>query len=223
MKANARNTFLALAVAALGSTSAQAAWLDGDTVKVWYDDTLSTAFGVPSIAGDVVFFTPTQFKALSLDGLASDLESATFNLRFYAKDGYQFTGFDAREEGDYWLLGDGSSVKVAGQVRGFDLNAPAANSASAWAVSPLATRDTDSTQNWTANASLSFSGVAYSLSVQNLLLARSKFDGDVAFVEKKFVAIDAQTSMVPEADQWALMLAGIGMIGAVARRRLQAR
>ncbi|MCB1896110.1 MAG: PEP-CTERM sorting domain-containing protein [Rhodocyclaceae bacterium] len=42
-----------------------------------------------------------------------------------------------------------------------------------------------------------------------------------AFIEKKNVELEIGVTAVPEPQAYALMLAGIGMVGFAARRRLQ--
>ena len=53
-----------------GVSSAQAATvkLDGVAFDIYYDDTALDLFGTPTLSGDVLYFTPTSFKAESLNG-----------------------------------------------------------------------------------------------------------------------------------------------------------
>jgi hypothetical protein len=79
------------------------------------------------------------------------------------------------------------------------------------------------THNWTALASTDLSAwnttQMINVTVENLLLASTGVPSSVAFVEKKFVGLTAVMAPVPEAETYAMMLAGLGLVGFAAARR----
>jgi hypothetical protein len=79
------------------------------------------------------------------------------------------------------------------------------------------------TDNWIAQTSTDLSAWnsarAINVTVENLLLASTSLPNSLAFVEKKFVGLALITTPVPEADTYAMMLAGLGLVGFAARRR----
>ncbi len=91
--------------------------LPGDDVEFTFDD--STAFGSGLVIGNSIFFLPTTFKAESTDGSpATDTMNVTLNVTVEATTaGYEMTDFMMAEEGDYKLIGSGSSVSANGQFR----------------------------------------------------------------------------------------------------------
>jgi hypothetical protein len=82
--------------------------------------------------------------------------------------------------------------------------------------------------NWTALASTDLAAwdsvQAINVTVENLLLASTGATPSLAFVEKKFVGLTpfmVAVTPVPEAETYAMMLAGLGLVGfAAARRRI---
>jgi hypothetical protein len=78
------------------------------------------------------------------------------------------------------------------------------------------------TTNWQANAAIAIptnwsNGV--NLTIENILLASTSQAGSLAFVEKKFVGNSVVITPVPEAETYAMMLAGLGLIGFMVGRR----
>ena len=82
------------------------------------------------------------------------------------------------------------------------------------------------THNWQANATLDLGdwndAQAVNVTIQNLLLATTGTASSLAFVEKKFVGLTPfmlAVTPVPEAQTYAMMLAGLGLVGGMAMRR----
>lgn len=220
-------SMLVLGQALSGGAAAAPVTLFGNTVNFSFDDALLGLFGPASVSGDSLFFTPVNFKAQSANGAGYALASSTMNVRVTARDGWAFTGMSLLERGDYLLLGAGSGAEVGGQMRAFDVARPLADmTASINAVAPLNLPGLP-THNWTAAAALDLAGWSnarvINVTIENLLLADTSAARSLAFVEKKFVGLTPAmmaVTPVPEAETYAMMLAGLGLVGfMVARRR----
>ena len=225
---------LAAGVFLLGQTLGGAAFaapvtLAGDTVNFSFDDALLGLFGPASVSGDTLYFTPVAFEAQSLNGAGFALANDTINIKVAAHDGWSFNRVDLIERGDYLLLGSGSTADVAGQLRVFDIAAPLTDTtASIASLSPLNLSGVP-THNWDARASANLSAwegtQAINVTVENLLLASTSATSSLAFVEKKFVGLTPvmmAAAPVPEAETYAMMLAGLGLVGFAAMRRRKA-
>jgi len=222
---------LATGILLLGQTLSGAAFaasvtLAGTTVDFTFDDALLGLFGPASVAGDTLYFTPVAFRAQSLNGAGFALANDTMNVRVAAHGGWSFAGMDLLERGDYLLLGAGSMADVGGQIRVFDVASPLAElDASISASAPLDLSGLP-THNWQAAATLDLSAwndaQTLNVTIQNLLLASTGASPSLAFIEKKFVGLTPamlEVTPVPEAETYAMMLAGLGLVGWAARRR----
>jgi hypothetical protein len=215
-----------------GSALAMPVTYAGTTVDFSFDDALLGLFGTPTVAGNALFFTPVGFSARSLNGAGYALANETMNIRVSAHDGFRFSRAELTERGDYLLLGTGSTADVAGQIRIFDVLHPSTElTSSIQANSPLSQPGVP-TRNWTANAAADLStwtgARQLNITIENLLLASTTAQASVGFVEKKFAGLSINTaplSPVPEAETWAMMLAGLGLVGwsTLRRRRASSR
>lgn len=217
-------SLIALGQALSGGASAAPVTLAGLNVDFTFDDALMGLFGMPSVAGNTLFFTPTGFDAQSAGGTGSgfDLAKQTVNVRVTARDGYRFSTLNLAERGDYLLLGTGASVDVGGQVRIFDTAAPAIERTASILPSAPLTITGFPTHNWSAGAMVGVadwtSAKTLNVTLENILVA-SSVPGSLGFVEKKFAGIDVAVTPVPEADAYAMMLAGLGLVGFMVMRR----
>jgi hypothetical protein len=211
-----------------GAASAAPVTLVGNTVNFSFDDALLGLFGPASVSGNTLYFTPVDFQAKSLNGAGFALTNDTINIQVSAHAGWTFSTLDLTERGDYLLLGSGSTADVAGQMRVFDITTPLTDTTATIAsFSPLNLLGVP-THNWAAQASLNLSAWestrAINVTVENLLLASTGATPSLAFVEKKFVGLTPNmvaVTPVPEAETYAMMLAGLGLVGfAAARRRI---
>ncbi|MBT9568228.1 MAG: PEP-CTERM sorting domain-containing protein [Thiobacillus sp.] len=209
-----------------GAAFAASVTLSGNTVDFSFDDTLLGLFGPAAVSGDTLYFTPVDFTATSSNGAGFVLTHDTVNIRIAAHSGWTFGSMGLTERGDYLLLGSGATADVGGQMRVFDIAAPLTDATAA--IAPLAPLNLTGlpTHDWAAQASIDLSawGSARSVNVtlENLLLASTAASPSLAFVEKKFVGLTPTlvAAPVPEAETYAMMLAGLGLVGfAVARRR----
>jgi hypothetical protein len=229
---------LAAGILLLGQTIGGAAFavpvtLTGATVSFTYDSALSGLFGAPTVAGDVLFFTPTTYKAQSFNGSGFASASQTFNVTVNANPGYLVSAVNLNEDGDYFNIGAGASVGVGGKLYVRDLESPLTPAAFGTIKSALPLTDVTSlanfeTTNWTSHAGVAIpagwggaDGVVggVNVTIQNILLASSLTSGSAAFIEKKFAALSMVTAPVPEPETYAMLLAGLALVGFAARRR----
>lgn len=212
-----------LGQAVSGAAFAASVTLAGTTVDFTFDDAMLGLFGPASVSGNTLYFTPVDFTAESLNGAGFALTNDTMNIRVTAHQNWTFSSIDLAEKGDYLLLGSGSTADVSGQMRVFDVATPLVDlTAPILATSPLDQTGLP-THNWAAQASTDLSAwnttQAINVTVQNLLLASTGVSPSLAFVEKKFVGLTAVMAPVPEAETYAMMLVGLGLVGFAARRR----
>lgn len=119
---------LAGLMAGLSHTPANASLVtvSGSNVDFTYDDSLLGLYGTPTISGDNLFFSPTQFRSSSLNGVGMSSASATTFIDIHAHDGYSFGSLALTEIGDYKLLGKKSFVNIGGGMLAIDKNNPPA-------------------------------------------------------------------------------------------------
>ena len=216
----------------LAAAPAQAAMvtLSGSTVNYTFDDSQLGLFGTPAISGNTLYFTPNTFSAKSSNGAGYALTDSTVNVTVSLKSGYVFSKASLNEGGDYLLLGMGSGADVTGQLRVFDPAQPLGMHYfdSITPTAPLTATGLP-THNWKASAGFNLGALptlkassALNVTIENLLLADTVSSNSLAFVQKKFVGLDVVTAPVPEVKDWALMLAGLGLVGLQMRRRTRA-
>lgn len=220
-------------LASVGTLSASAATvtLSGTSFDVSYDDALVGLFGTPALIGDTLQWFPSGspgFSALNSRSLTGiDFVNSTFALTIQAKQGYKLTGFNLSEGGDYVFFGNTAGVSASGQLRVTPLDPLGGTLTSA--IVPTAAFVGNlpfdfNTHNWTANAAVTLASNAgkANVSIQNLLAAYAapnEFPAH-AFIEKKEVSLWVGVIPIPEPESYALFLAGLGMVGFIARRRL---
>lgn len=238
------NSIRRLGVAALvasatlfsGQSLAASVTVAGDTVSFTYDSALTGLFGAPTVNGDLIYFTPTSFFAQSGGWRVFDFTPQTLNIKVTANAGYEVAGASLAEDGDYFLFMDKhdrfARVAVGGRFIMRDLEAPSVNKVSSkiFANEPLTQTTTTMGDSvwWDASANLdvpaSWGGAdgivsGVNLTLQNLLFASSFRHGSIAFIEKKYAGIEIITTPIPEPETYALFLAGLGLVGFIARRR----
>ncbi|MBX3680377.1 PEP-CTERM sorting domain-containing protein [Cognatazoarcus halotolerans] len=220
--------FAASAVVALAAGGAHAAMqtLDGVGFDITYDDAALGLFGSPSLIDNSLFFAPSGspgFSAQTASGFA--FTNSTFAFQISADPGYVLTAFTLVEEGDYFYFGEGSGVDVGGQLRVKPL-VPLAESMTSAIEADTGIMNTTlsiATHNWSSMSVVETAGIEKAnVSIENLLAAYSYTTSgpSYAFIEKKGVELAVGVAAVPEPESYALMLAGIGMIGMAARRRM---
>lgn len=218
---------LALGVGLSMSVAAAPVTMVGSTVTYSFDDALLGLFGMPTLVGDSLFFTPTTFKA-EANGSTSLLgfTAATMNIRVQANHPAQWIDtVRLTEVGDYLLFDplnvSVEEVNVNGQIRVRDLNTLAEVTDSIVPTTPLTLVGLPS-KNWSATASAdvgSWMAQAINVTVENLLIAYTTAAPSLAFIEKKGVVLEV--SAVPEPETWAMLLTGLGLVGLQLRRKVK--
>ena len=219
--------------------------LTGTQFDLTYDTTKLGLFGAPTLVGNTLSFTLNTFATESLNGAGAATNFSTVSgLVLTAKNGFQFGAFDLVEFGDYTLSGNNSFVRVQGQLRAFNTAQFLTTQTSAnLAVNPLTplTINDGGNHNWSASARIDASTPAalpslfnviqtnpqeVGLTVENRLTAYTDpLDAGFrqAFIEKKFVGVGVQVTVVPAAvplpPSAALTLAGLAVIALLVRRR----
>jgi hypothetical protein len=222
-------TLTAAFLLALGSAHASAAnvTLDGGNFTISYDTAVIGLFGAPELVGSTLVFSPggnPGFSAQSENGVK--FTNSTFSFMITADPGYALSSFNLFEGGDYLLIGGASRVSVGGQLRVKPVGGAVLTAAIAPSV-PLTAQtsfEQFATTNWDASASISptLALSSATVSIENLLGARARLTEDgYAFIEKKNVELGFVLTAVPEPTSYAMLLAGLGMMGFVARRRVK--
>lgn len=229
-------TLAAAAALALGSVAASAVPVTetGSHIKVTYDSALVGLFGAPTLVGDVLSWFPSGspgFTAQTGGGIV--VTNSTFAVKIEALPGWTLTSFSLTEGGDYFYFGPGADVSVSGQLRVTPL-VPASPTISqsitqsaAFISNPVPPplEPAIVTHDWTATAGAPLivpGGVTQAnASIQNILgaLANPNQWPSYAFIEKKNVALAVSVTPVPEPETYAMMLAGLGAVLFLARRR----
>jgi hypothetical protein len=201
--------------------------MTGDTVTFSFDDALLGLFGMPILVGDSLFFTPTTFKAESNSGSpALGFASSTMNIQVTPNDPNKWIGkVSLNEVGDYLLFdplnGSAKGVAVTGQIRVRDLTTLVEVTDSITPSTPMNLVGLPS-KNWAASAGAdvrSWKAQATNVTVENLLIAYTTAAPSLAFIEKKGVVL--QVTAVPEPETWAMLLAGLGLVGLQLRRKMK--
>ena len=218
---------LGLSACLLGGT-ASAGKLVGTYVTYTYDDTKLGLFGTPSLDGeDLVFGLVDPISGF--EAQAQNAGDMTTNWTLYvdviANKGYQLSSFGLAESGSYQLQGSNDFVDVAGEFAVRDNGDPNFRSyATTFGPSSALNNYTNTPTNWTAATNVLLSATGWSgmvgnttLTISNLLYAEADILG-AASITKDFVRISAITTPVPEAETYAMMLAGLGLVGFMARR-----
>lgn len=221
--------FVAVTSMSLVAVVSQAAdvTLFGNTINYVYDDAQTTLFGTPTIIGDTVRFTPSNFRAESNNNLLAptsltDTATATFVFKsVYSANGTdELLSLQVKEFGDY-RIDNGGSV-------GGDLWLSAYSNVNALDMSIVlddfdASGDSSGNQLWTMDALINpaaeftYSATDMAVQIQNNLTATTTANGELAWIQKKVNFVASNPVPVPAA-AWLFGSALLGLIG-VARRK----
>lgn len=175
-------------------------------------------FGDPSlIGGNTFLFFPNNFRAESQGaGLVSTDDRMEFNL--IADPGFEITGIQISEIGDYELSGD-ASVDVIATLTLSELIAP--NRVYSDSLTPNFDPLIQGSGTWSADGLIDLStavpGVTQlNFELYNLLEATASVGG-VASIEKTLVGEGFQITIIPEPASLAML--GLGAFAVIRRRR----
>lgn len=216
----------ALCATALPALAAQQT-LVGSTFTVTYDDALLGLYGTPTLVGDSLRWFPSGSPGFTADtSNGFDSANSTFSLKVTANPGYLLNSFSFAEAGDYLFFGGSgasSGVNVSGQLRVTPLPGSTTISPITLDAPVAANSFLDFTnRNWSASAmsaAVPQGTTTANVSIQNILAAYVLGGPGFAFVEKREVNLGVMTSPVPEPETYALLLAGLGVIGFLQVRR----
>jgi hypothetical protein len=214
---------------AFTQTNAATILLAGANFDVRYDSSSLGNYGTPTISGNVVYFTPTTFKAESLNGGGFATSSGTVNFQIIPKNNFALTDISLLEKGDYILRGVDSFVGVSGQTRAFALANPMMDITNPITATSTLNIATGAQQNWVGTSAVNLASLgltgnqAVNYTVENLLESYTESNATGprrAFIEKKFSAFSvALVSPVPEPSAVLMMLFGLGVVGFIARSK----
>lgn len=211
--------------AVLLSSSAFALTLTGTTVKYTINDPLGY-FGSASVVGDSLEFTPSGFMANSLNPFAGQ----QVNVIVEALDplNYQLASFSLSESGSYSSYVDDPVTGVNGLISGsFNAIDSEGNTSNQIDVPIGISGLANGTGTWTGSAAIAlpasgWGGVDGIVGKVELQLINDLVAYDTAEIWKNMARITVITTPVPEAETYAMMLAGLGLVAFMARRRNRA-
>lgn len=215
-----RTTPTKAAVAALGLAGALLAGAaSASNVTFTFDATQPgfALFGTPTVSGSSLEFNPGGFIASG-----DTLTEAMITITVTANAGYFLSGFNLVESGGYTLPTLDDTVYLGGVFEALDIEGTTGNFVSAGIAGPEFSAGTNLA--WAGGASLAIPGSGWGgtdglvtsvkLTIDNQLFA---FGGGEIW--KDAIVIQAIATPVPEAETYAMMLAGLGLVGFMARRR----
>lgn len=223
MPSSIRILIVSLVFSFMGSAQAST-MLTGNTVSFEFDSALTGLFGMPTVSGDTLFFTPSNFKAMALNSDGMDIASNTFNVKVQSLNPLQNINTVAvTQKGDYMSYGDSTMVNVGGQVRAFAISDPLIDVTQSIAASgSFVETGFLETPNWQADTVVDTSafGSSYiNVTIESLLGAVSSVLGQGAFVENKFIGLNVTAVPLPSAF-WLMGAALMGLISSANRRKL---
>lgn len=222
-----RNFALAAALSVVsGVATAAIVTIDGDNVRFTYDD--ATLYGSAFVIGDSIFFSPTNFRAESLNGAGAVSASATLNIGIEAlTENFLITDVALAEQGDYFLSAGDTSVSASGRLQVTSQTITcgifACSDSETFNVPGLT--NVGATTDWIAAADVDFAATAgwgadtnVIAQIQNNLSATTLNVGEEAWIQKKaqFVGITATVIPVPAA-VW-LFMSALGAIGLLRKK-----
>jgi hypothetical protein len=233
MKIKASFPFLVLAIASISSAAhASVVTVFGTDLSFTYDD--ATPFGTAIVVGNSLTFSPTSFKAESLNGQGTVSNNVSLNIDVSVLAGHNYLIDKVRiaELGDYKLLGPTASVALGGALTLLSYTKTDANNFG----SPYASLNTFNsgplTQQggptaWSASAVADMNGqpgwqtdTHLLVKLENLLSATTLAGDQQAFIEKKVSGVGLQfMPAVPlPAAAWLMGSALLSLFGVRTRR-----
>jgi hypothetical protein len=213
MKINNHHARAASLGCALAMLSASAAAMAGN-VTYTVDAAGWGLFGTPTVSGDTLLFAPTGFSASQTSAPLG--KTATINITVTAAPGYLLNGFSLSESGGYTL--SGGSAYATGSFKAVDIEGTTGNQI------PVSFSGILDGGTWNAHATIAlpatgWGGTDGEVSSVTLTLSNLLYASGNASIWKEGVSITSHVTAVPEADTYAMLLAGLGLVGFMARRR----
>lgn len=212
----------ACAMALLSGSAFALTTLDGTTVRYTFEESELGVFGSASVVGDSLVFAPSGFIADGNNNWIGHQLNVTVEV---LNPLHQLSSFSLAESGGYRAYAaDNENILIGGGLTAIDKEGDTSNRIfSAIVASGLATGD----GNWTGAAAINlpaggWGGVDGIVGKVDLQLFNDLVATDLAEVWKLGASITAVATPVPEADTYGMLLAGLGLVGFAARRRLTA-
>ena len=202
MNNRSKPILLILLLTSFSSSQAGIVTVNGNSVSFSYDNTLLDLFGSPTIAGDQLFFTPTNFDANASGLTAFDLKYSTINIKVTALNGGEINTVNVNEKGTYISKGSSSYVDAGGQIIVTDSNSPLTEVTDNLTLStPFAHQASFfPTQNWQASAASNvsiFGTSSVNVNIGNFLIAMTNAFGELGFIQKSAVVLRITSVPLP--------------------------
>lgn len=225
-----------LAFAASTAANANTVQLTGAGFTLSYDSAQVGLFGTPILAGSSLVFTPPSFRAASIVPGFSPNVYSSFNFQVKADVGYSLTGVSFGASGGYMVSGGGSQAGLFGVVGITSLDAATPGvSQSEWFSRGVKTNSKPKVGEWSVSTALDQLDSQWSnLRIEALLYSDAPGSDSRGAAGAKFAFVDLDSATlgltvsqsgggvvapVPEPEAYMMLLAGLGLVGAVARRR----
>lgn len=209
-----RAAVLGCALALLSSSAVATTTLGGGNVSYTFDETDLGLFGSASVVDGSLVFAPSGFNATGTSLYAKE----TINITVTAASGYSLGGFSLSESGGYALPPTGGTAYATGMFTAIDVEGDTSNQL------PVGFNGVLDGGAWNANAAIALPATGWGgmdgvVSSVTLTLSNQLFATGDASIWKDSVSITATALPVPEAHTYAMLLAGLGLVGFMARRR----
>jgi len=221
---------LGLSAALLGGNAlAVPTTLTGTYVSYSFETDDLGLFGTASLSGDELVFSPTNFTATSVNG-SPGAAVWTMHITVSANSGYQLSAINLFESGTYSLSG-GATAFVTGNITALDIEGTTSGQQIGNIVTTAPLTVSGATTGWVGNAGVVLPATGWggtdgvvnsiSLKITNQLFATSSLGG-ASEVWKNAAGVNVVTTPIPEAETYAMMLAGLGLVGFMVRRKSHA-
>lgn len=222
MRITHKTAYAALGCAlAMLSSSAFATTLNGTHVSYTFDDSELGLFGSASVSGDTLVFSPAGFVATLDETQTYKSASETVTITVEALGGYQLAGFNLSESGGYTgYTPDPVNAWIGGSLTAIDVEGNTGKQLS----SAITGSELIDAGAWTGGAAISLPATGWggsdgivksvTLTLSNDLLALGS-----AEIWKDGASIASIATPVPEAHTYAMLLAGLGLVGFMAQRK----
>ncbi|MDP3584466.1 MAG: PEP-CTERM sorting domain-containing protein [Thiobacillus sp.] len=178
-------------------------------------------FGTPTVSGNSLTFAPSSFRAT--DGAPA---YPMITITVTANAGYFLSGFQLIETGGYTLPTSVDEVSLGGVFEALDIEGTTGNLVSS-AITGSAFTTTGSNLAWTGGASLAIPASGWGgpdglVTSVTLTIDNQLFAFGAGEIWKDAISVVAVATPVPEAETYAMMLVGLGLVGFMVRRRSRA-